>query len=292
MAGVAVVTDSTASLNEEVAERAGIRVIPLQVVIDGVSRPEAATSTAADVVRPAVVAAALREGRRLTTSRPGIEEFGSAYADCASRGHQAVVSVHLSSAMSGTVEGATIAAAAAPLPVTVVDTQTIAMASGFAVLAAAAAATAGAEANAVADIARARAAASTTYFSVASLEYLRRGGRIGSAAALIGSALSVKPLLTVRGGSITVLERVRTASKALARLEELGLAALDAAAARERGVDLAVHHLAEPDRAEELAGRLRGHPAAVGAVVVAEMSAVLGAHVGPGTLGIVVAPQV
>ena len=81
-------------------------------------------------------------------------------------------------------------------------------------------------AEVVADLVRRRAAASTTYFYVDSLEYLRRGGRIGTAAAMLGSALSVKPLLTVADGEIQAYERVRTESKALARLEELGLAAL------------------------------------------------------------------
>ena len=136
---------------------------------------------------------------------------------------------------------------------------------------------------------RQRAAASTTYFYVDSLEYLRRGGRIGAAAAMLGSALAV-PLLTVADGEIRPYERVRTESKALTRLEELSLAALERAAVANDLVDVAVHHLDNPDGARRLVDRLSGcvH---VGDIVISEVSAVLGVHVGPGTLGIVVSPR-
>ena len=165
------------------------------------------------------------------------------------------------------------------------------MGAGFAVLSGAEAARAGGNAEEVAALVRRRAAASTMYFYVDTLEYLRRGGRIGTAAALLGSALSVKPLLTVADGEIRAYERVRTASKALARLEELGLAALARASGRSDHVDVAVHHLDNAEAAQRLvdrlAGRLRGSQ-----VVVTEVSAVLGVHVGPGTLGVVVSPRV
>ncbi len=135
----------------------------------------------------------------------------------------------------------------------------------------------------------ARAAATTSLFYVDTLEYLRRGGRIGAAAAVLGSALSVKPLLTVTDGRITSLEKVRTTSRALARLEELAVAA-----AEDRKVDVAVAHLSGADRAEELAGRLRARLAANlddREVFVGEVGAVIGAHVGPGMVAVVVAPR-
>jgi DegV family protein with EDD domain len=291
MAGVVVVTDSTASLSAELAEPLGVAVVPLQVVIDDVSGPEAAPGAPAGAVTPAWVAQALREGRRVTTSRPTPEVFAATYERLAEDGFDAVVSVHLSRALSGTVEAAEIAAAEAALPVTVVDSGTLAMATGFAVLAGAAAAADGATSVQTAAVVRARTEATDMYFCVDSLEYLRRGGRIGAAAALIGSALSVKPLLTVSNGSILALERVRTASRALARLEELGLAALAKAAGQARGVDLAVHHLDDAAGAERLADALQDRLTTNGLVVVAEVSAVLGVHVGPGTLGVVVSPR-
>jgi DegV family protein with EDD domain len=138
---------------------------------------------------------------------------------------------------------------------------------------------------------RRRAAASTTYFYVDSLEYLRRGGRIGTAAAILGSALAVKPLLTVADGEIRPYERVRTESKALTRLVELSLIALEQAATPTGSVDLAVHHLDNPDGAGRLVDRLSGRVPREN-IVISEVSAVLGVHVGPGTLGIVVSPRV
>ena len=286
MAGVAVVTDSTASLSRTAATRAGVVVIPLQVVIDGVSRPEAD-----DAVTPAVVARALRAGKRVTTSRPTAEAFAAAFEDLAEAGFEAVVSAHLSLAMSGTFSAAAMAAESSSIPVTVVDTRTLAMATGFAVLSGAAAAESGATAADVADVIQARAVAATTYFYVESLDHLRRGGRIGPAAALLGSALSVKPLLTVSSGVIRPQERVRTASKAVARLEELAVAAYLRARDSGGDVQVAVHHLDDVEGAERLVEHLLRRLDALSDVTVAEVSAVLGAHVGPGTLGIVVSPQ-
>ncbi len=121
---------------------------------------------------------------------------------------------------------------------------------------------------------------------VDTLEYLRRGGRVGAAAAMVGSALAVKPLLNLADGRLEPLERVRTASRALARLEELAVRA-----AGSRPVDLAVQHLAAAERAEDMAERLRRRIPGVRSVYVGEVGAVVGAHVGPGMLGVVVAPD-
>ena len=132
--------------------------------------------------------------------------------------------------------------------------------------------------------AAARAAADTdALFYVDTLEHLRRGGRIGAAAALLGTALAVKPLLHVAGGQIAPLEKVRTASKALARLEALAVQRSGTG-----DVDLAVHHLAAADKAAALAERLAVRLEHLGALHVSEVGAVVGAHVGPGLLGVVV----
>lgn len=287
MAGVVVVTDSTSSLPLDAAQRAGVTVIPLQVVIDDVSRPEAPGGVTAQTV-----SAALRRGARVSTSRPAPEVFAGVYAALAAAGAEHVVSVHLSRRMSGTWEAATTAASTAPLPVTVLDADTLAMAAGFAALQGAEAARAGATANEVADVVRRRAAGATTYFYVHTLEHLRRGGRIGTAAALMGSALAMKPLLTITDGQVGPYERVRTTARALARLEELGLAAAGEAAGAGHQVDVAVHHLGDPDAAAGLMARLQGRWPELTEVVVCEMSAVIGVHTGPGTLGIVVSPRV
>jgi DegV family protein with EDD domain len=284
MPGVAVVTDSTASLDPANAARADVSIIPLQVVIDDISRPESE-------VRPSEVARALRAGRQVSTSRPTPEVIGNTYAQLAAAGYDAIVSVHLSSKISGTCQAAQVAAAAANVPIIVVDSMALAMAVGFGVLTGAEVARSGAAPGEVASTVRQRTAASTTYFYVDSLEYLRRGGRIGVAAAMLGSALAVKPLLTVADGEIRPYERVRTESKALTRLEELSVAALERATAANYVVDVAVHHLDNLDGARRLVDRLSGR-VQLGDIVISEVSAVLGVHVGPGTLGIVVSPRV
>ena len=152
---MALVTGCTSSLDPGQAARAGVTVVPLQVVIDGCSRPETE-------VAPTEVAAALRAGRSVTTSRPTPEVLSSTYAALGRRGASAVVSVHLSAKISGTCAAAEQAAAAAPVPVTVLDCGTLAMAAGFAVLAAAAAAESGKPVEEVVGLASDRAVASTT----------------------------------------------------------------------------------------------------------------------------------
>jgi len=275
---VAVVTDSTAYLPEGMAASYGVGVVPLHVVLG------TRTGDEGREVSPGEVAAALAERRvQVSTSRPTPAEFAAAYrATAAPR----VVSVHLSAELSGTHEAATLAAAEVAgdgIEVRVVDSRTIAMGLGFAVLAAARAARDGGGLEAVATAASRAAADTDTLFYVDTLEHLRRGGRIGAAAALLGTALAVKPLLHVAGGQIAPLEKVRTASKALARLEAL--------AAERSGtgqVDLAVHHLAAADKAAALAERLAARLQHLGAMHVSEVGAVVGAHVGPGLLGVVV----
>lgn len=275
---VAVVTDSTAYLAPGLAERHGLIIVPLQIAVGGATRDENDITTAE-------AARALKEWQPVTTSRPAPERFAEAYRAAAGSGAREVVSVHLSAAMSGTVEAARLAAGAAPIPVRVVDSGTVGMGFGFAALTAAAAARSGGTAEQVADAAARRAALTRSLIYVDTLEHLRRGGRIGAAATLLGSALMVKPLLELRDGRLAPLEKVRTSSRALARLEELAVTE-----AGERRVDLGVQHLAAAGRAESLAARLRDRIPNVQDTYVGEVGPVIGAHVGPGMLGVVVAP--
>lgn len=277
---VGIVTDSTCYLPPEIAAEHDVEVVALQVVIGGTAYDEGGGTSSA------TVAEALRSWTPVTTSRPGPAAFAQAYERAAARGCDGVVSVHLSSQMSGTVESAQLAAKEAPIRVEVVDSRSLGMGFGFAVLSAATAAAAGASVEEVARTASDRASATSVVFYVDTLEHLRRGGRIGPAAAFVGSALSVKPLLHLVDGHIEPLEKVRTSSKAIARLEELA-----AQRARTGRVDLAVHHLANPDRAAALAQRLRERIAGLGDLHVSEVGAVVGAHVGPGMLAVVVAPR-
>ena len=273
---VAVVTDSTAYLPAGVADKYEIGVVPLHVVLGMRSGTEGAD------VQPADVAAALSERRvQVSTSRPTPAEFVEAYRAVRA---DSIVSVHLSEKLSGTLDAARVAAAevADDIEVRVVDSATIAMGLGFAVITAAEVAAGGGSAEEVE--AAATGKDTDTFFYVDTLEHLRRGGRIGAAAALFGAALAVKPLLHVLDGEIAPLEKVRTASKALARLEQLA-----ADRAGEGAVDIAVHHLAAQDKAEALADRLRQRVPGLQSLYVSEVGAVVGAHVGPGLLGVVVA---
>jgi DegV family protein with EDD domain len=231
------------------------------------------------------VADALRDWHPVTTSRPTPMRFLQAYALAQEGGASEIVVATLSAAMSATYESALLAAKECDLPVTVVDSRSIAMGLGFAAVSGARAARAGADAARVAQIIESRAAASCVYFYVDTLEYLRRGGRISAARAAVGQALQVKPLLQVSDGHVTRLEQLRTAGRALARLEDLAVIAADG-----RDVDVAVQHLASPDRAAALATRLRERlPGAD--VVEGVVGGVVGAHVGPGMVAVVVAPR-
>lgn len=276
---VAVVTDSTAYLPPGLAERHGLTVVPLQIAVGGTTRDEGDIS-------PAEAARALKEWHPVTTSRPAPQRFADAYKAAAAAGAREVVSVHLASALSGTVEAARLAAEDAAVPVRIVDSGTIGMGLGFAALSAAAAAMAGGSAADAVSAATRRAGLTRSLIYVDTLEHLRRGGRIGAAATLWGSALMVKPLLEINDGLISPLEKVRTSSRALARLEELAVAE-----AGGRRVDLGVQHLAAAARAEALADRLRERVPHVVDVYVGEVGPVIGAHVGPGMLGVVIAPQ-
>jgi DegV family protein with EDD domain len=277
MSQVAVVTDSTAYLPEGVADRYGITVVPLHVVLGG------ATGRENIDLGPAEVAAALAERRvHVTTSRPTPGELADAYRAC---GASQVVSVHLSSTLSGTAESALLAArdvASEGVEVRVVDSRSVAMGLGFTVVAAAEAAAAGKGIRAVEGAAMRAAEATTTLLYVDTLEHLRRGGRVRAASALVGAALGVKPILTMAGGELVLLEKVRTSGKATARL-----LALSVAAAGEGPVDVAVHHLAAEGRAAQLATDLQDALPRCRSVQISEVGAVVGAHVGPGCLGVV-----
>lgn len=282
---VALVTDSTASLPSAVVSARDITVVPLQVVVGATSYDEGVD----DEANPTTIAEALREWKPVSTSRPAPEVFRETYERQAAEGAEAILSVHLSGEVSGTFESAQLAARDASVPVRVVDTRQLGMAAGFAVLRAADVLDDGGSPEEAAGAALARADATTSLFYVDTLEYLRRGGRIGAAAALLGSALAVKPLLRLHEGRIATLEKVRTSARALSRLEELAVEA-----AGHRPVDVAVAHLANQGRADLLAANLsvrlernlEGREAYVG-----EVGAVIGAHVGPGMVAVVVAPR-
>jgi len=275
---VAVVTDSTAYLSPDALVASGVRVVPLQVVLGG------RTGAEGTEVTPADVAEALLDRRlRVTTSRPTPADLSRAYAAAFAAGATGVLSVHLSGQLSGTWESAAMAAKEADGPVRVLDSRSTAMGLGFAVLAGTSRAAAGGSLDEVYEAVQDCVRRTSMLFYVDSLEYLRRGGRISASAAILGTALSVKPILHLVDGAIVLREKVRTASRGVTRLEELA-----AEAAHGDPVDIAVHHLAAPDRAALLSDRIRARLPNVRRLVVSELGAAVGAHVGPGVLGVVI----
>lgn len=279
----AVITDSTATLPAAVVAQHGIRVVPLQLVIDGGERIEG------DGADPAVVVDALHRKAEISTARPSPATFLRAYEQAAKGGADDIVSLHLSGGLSGTVESARAAADEAPVPVRVVDSRSVCMGLGFAAIAAAQDAAAGLDLQEIAERAELRCRATSVRLVVHSLERLHRGGRIGGARALLGSALAIKPVLHMVDGHVEPLERVRTASRALARLQELTVAECEALPDWADGVEVGVHHLDATARAEPLAAALSER--IEGPVELSPMSAVIGAHVGLGTIGVVVSPR-
>jgi DegV family protein with EDD domain len=278
---VAVVTDSTAYLPAPLVAQFDVEVVPLYVVLAGRSGREGSDVTPDEVARALGV-----RGGQVSTSRPTPGDFVAAYRGRLAAGADRIVSIHLSGELSGTWDAARLAAAqVGEHLVTVLDSRSAAMGSGFAVLAAARAAAAGASAEEVAAAARDTAAGTRVFFVVDTLDHLRRGGRIGSAAALLGTALAVKPVLHVTDGRVVALEKVRTSSRALNRIVQHAVEVADG-----RPVDIAVHHLAAPERAQRLTDQLTARLPGIRQLHVSEIGAAIGAHVGPGAVGVVIDP--
>lgn len=280
ISSVAVVTDSTAYFPDGVAERCGIRQVPLHVLVEDSHWLDGVQFGSAELV------AALSRRVPVTTSRPTPGEFEAVYTEAIRDGADTVVSVHLSRALSGTWDSARLAAEQIGAErVRVVDSRSTGMGLGFAVLAAACVAAEGGDLSSVYNAAVRVGARSRSFFSVDSLEYLRRGGRIGQAAARLGSALAVKPLLHVDSGRVVPLEKVRTGTRARARLVELAVQA-----AGSSGCGIAVHHLGAAERAADLLEQLRARVPLLADCLISEVGAAIGAHSGPGMLGVVVLP--
>jgi DegV family protein with EDD domain len=274
---VAIVTDSTADLPSQLTKTRSITVVPLTLnfenrsLLDGVD------------IRPSEFYRKLPNATtHPTTSQPSPGRFAETYAQLLSD-HSDVVSIHISEKLSGTyasaVQGADMTD---PKRVHVVDSQLVSMSLGLLTLAASEMVAQGESAESVTQRVTAMREHVQTYFSVATLEFLRRGGRIGRASALLGSVLQVKPVLCIRDGLVTPLERVRTFDRALSRVVEL---------AREvdRGDGLCVcvgNADAEAD-AERVA---RGLEDIAETLLIHPLGPVVGAHAGPGVVGVGVYP--
>ncbi len=277
MAQVRIVTDSTCSLAPGMAKDLGISVVPLQVVFGEESFREGIEITDDqfyDRLRTTTV--------HPRTSQPSPGELAEAYRKLRDEGAGAVVSIHISGGLSGTVQSAEMASRLVPgLEVRVLDSQSVSLGLGMVVLAAARAARAGQDAAAVEAAARSVAGRISVLFAVDTLEYLERNGRIGKAQAFLGTLLSVKPLLGLQDGIVVPLDRVRGSSRVNPRLVEL----IVERAGKGSRLRVAVMDAQAPAAAEELLARIAENYELV-EVIRGGVGPVVGAHTGPGTVGV------
>ncbi len=273
---IAIVTDSTSDLPREIQQQFGITVVPLNVHFGQDTLRDGIDLTPDEFMERLAAA-----DRLPTTSHPTVSMFEAAFRSLAET-HDEILCILLSSKLSGTVQSARLAAGsvAGTISVEVMDSQNVAYALGFQAIRAAHLAD---QAMPMADIVRTLAAEIDQYhivFFVETLDHLRRGGRIGKAAQLLGSLLQLKPLLRVEEGQVVPFERSRTRSKATAAL-------IDFARELNDIEQVAVLYNTTPNDAQDLA-RTLGEMLGMDGVPVVHIGPVISTHVGPGVLGIVV----
>lgn len=270
---IAIVTDSTADLPTSLTRTRSITVVPLTLNFEGRSLLDGVEIRPSEFYRKLPNATT-----HPTTSQPSAGRFAETYAELLAS-HSDVVSIHISEKLSGTYASAIQGAEMTdPKRVHVVDSQLVSMSLGLITLAASEMVSRGAEAAAVVDKVTAMRDHVQTYFSVATLEFLRRGGRIGRASAMLGSVLQVKPVLCIRDGLVTPLERVRTFDRALSRVVELAREVDDG-----KGLCVIVGHADAEDDAERVALQLESQ---CDTLMIQPLGPVVGAHAGPGVVGV------
>ncbi|TDD41557.1 DegV family protein [Saccharopolyspora elongata] len=275
---VAIVTDSTASIPHDVAEQLGISVVQLELKVGDEYNDERR------VPHP-TLAQAMRDGIPVATGEPPPPAFFWNYTDAAASGAEAIISIHISEGLSQTCQSARTAAAEIGIPVYVVDSRLVGLGLGFPVMAAAEAAVSGATPQGVMGVLDRRLRTTTQLLYVDTLEYLQRGGRIGRAQAWLGQTLSIKPVLVLKEGVIDQLTKGIGPDRALKK------AVANAVQRAGSGpVDIGVEHFQFADRAQRVLDDLRSQLPQIRRVTLEETSAVLGAHAGPGALGVTVSP--
>ncbi len=271
---VRVVTDSTADLPPEIAHELGITVVPLRVLFG-----EETYREGIDITPDRFFQMLEENSVHPTTTQPSVGDFLETYERLAADA-DGILSIHISAKLSGTLGAAQAArtALSKPRAMELIDSGTASMAMGLAVIKAARAARVGASLTEAAAVARDVLGRFRLWAMLDTLEYIRRGGRIGRAQAFLGSVLQVKPIITVHEGEVHPVERVRTRSRALQRLAELALAFPAAE-------EFVVLDSTTPEDSDWLEGQLRAaHPQAP--VTRARLGAVLGTHCGPGAVGV------
>ena len=269
-----IVTDSTAYLAQDFIDRNQIKVIPIQVVIDGKAHADSPEISVAELV------SALRAGKSVTTARPGVQNFTEAYQELINAGVTEILSIHISGKLSGTYESAVMARKQFEIPIAVLDSKGVA---GFLALSVIEAAKLRASNQSLSNIEvelQDSIANRKMYFYVDTLEFLQKGGRVSSLRSKVGQLFTVKPILKMENGQVELHELVRTEAKAVKRLVEL--------ATQEKSANsYLINHVAAAARAAQVAQELTAkNPAAE--FLVSEVGAVVAAHVGPGAVSVVV----
>lgn len=279
----AIVTDSSASIPTEVVTHPlakGLRQVPMPVMLGEQIHAEGT----AELMRELPLA--LAAGTPVKTSRPSPGSFGAVYQELAESGFEQILSIHISGQLSGTAEAARLAGRESLIPVTVVDSQTSGFALGTVVLDAVIAAGFGTPAEQVLARVDEGTQDAEVFFTVPNLDQLRRGGRIGTLAGLLGTLLNVKPVLTLDEGLVSLVDRPRTAARATERLVELTEESVRGAEHRQERI--AIHGFGNEAAAHELAWRLQ-HLSSM-PIPVIPLPAVLAAHLGLGALGVTLNP--
>ena len=273
---VAIVTDSTSSLTQAMARERAIHVVPIHVSFETQTYRDGIDLDADMFYR------LLRDSERLpTTSQPTPADFVQTYSSLSEQA-EAIVSIHISHKMSATLDSALSARWEPPhVPIHVIDSRSVSMGLGLIAIAAARAAAAGQDAASVVRLVEGLIPKMNIIFAVETLEYLYKGGRIGGATALLGSVLSIKPVLCVRDGRIEPLEKQRTRRRAIERMLDLMAERVGSSAA----VHASVLHCAAPDEAQALAEQVAARYECKELLAV-EAGPIIGTHAGPGTLGI------
>ncbi|MEE9298229.1 MAG: DegV family protein [Acidimicrobiia bacterium] len=271
---IRIVTDSSCDLPDEILDRHRITVVPLTIRFGDEEFIDREQLSGDEFWERLIASEDLPE-----TAAPSVGRFQQAYTDLADEGADGIVAVMISSGISATHQSATLAAEqfVSGIPVKVIDSGLVSAALGLALIAAARAAEAGGSIDDVESAARGASAASNLFATLDTLEFLKRGGRIGGAAAFFGNLLSIKPLITFSDGVVSPGGRVRTRKKAVR-------AVLDHLESLENVVDLGVVHSDPPDLSDFLAELSdRGHARPL----VARLGPVVGTHAGPGVIGLV-----
>ncbi|MGB8391165.1 DegV family protein [Mycobacterium sp.] len=268
---VVVVTDASSRLPADLLEKWAIRVVPLHILLDGVDLRDGVDEIPDDVHK-----------RHATTAAATPAELRAAYQQAlAASGSDGVLAVHISSALSGTHSAAECVAAELGPAVRVIDSKSAAMGTGFVALAAARAAAAGGDLDTVADAANSAVRGGHAFMVVHRLDNLRRSGRIGGAKAWLGTALALKPLLRIEDGKLVLAQRVRTVSNATEAMIEKVCEVVG-----EGRAVLAVHHVANPDGADQVAAVLAQRLPVCEPAIVTPLGPVLALHVGAGAVAV------